>query len=95
MQLSPPKEKPRDLQQSAGLEGNDFQKYKEILEPNSTQSKAEFTLIAKLALASHCVHRLAGGGFLVTKYGLVYEAKTFADLEAFAVRLGVVGGSLQ
>jgi hypothetical protein len=53
------------------------------------QSKAESSLRALLALAGHSVHPLREGGYLVAKWGYTYQADDIADLQAFAVRLGV------
>ena len=51
--------------------------------------KAIATLIAKLAIWGHAVHKLADGGFLVCKYGYTHHATDLEGLRAFAVRLGV------
>lgn len=51
--------------------------------------KALATQIAQLAMRGHAVHQLKDGGFLVCKYGHTYHAPDFADLQAFARRLGV------
>lgn len=53
------------------------------------QSKAIATQIAELAIRGHAVHQLKGGGFLVCKYGYTHHAPDFAELQAFARRLGV------
>ena len=52
--------------------------------------KAVATLIARLALAGHVVHKLADGGFLVSKYGYTHHAKDFEALQSFAKKLGVI-----
>ena len=52
-------------------------------------SKAIATQVAELSIRGHAAHHLKDGGFLVCKYGYCYEAKDFADLKAFACRLGV------
>ena len=52
-------------------------------------SKAIATQIAELAIAGHAVHTLANGGYLVCKYGHTFHADDFAELQAFARRLGV------
>jgi hypothetical protein len=57
--------------------------------PSPDATKAISTLTAKLALAGHAVHETADSGFFVSKYGMSYFAKDFADLEGFAKRLGV------
>ncbi len=56
---------------------------------NQRRSKAESTLCAVLALAGHSVHPLRDGGYFVAKWGYTYQADDIADLQAFAVRLGV------
>lgn len=53
-------------------------------------SKPEATVIAHLALAGHTVHRLAAGGWLVTKYGHVRECSDLESLEQFAKRVGAM-----
>ena len=53
------------------------------------QSKAIATQTAELALRGHAVHQLKDGGFLVCKYGHTSHANDFAELQAFARRLGV------
>lgn len=52
-------------------------------------SKAIATQVAQLALRGHAVHQLKNGGFLVCKYGHTFHANDFAELKAFARRLGV------
>lgn len=52
-------------------------------------SKAIATQVAELAIRGHAVHQLKDGGFLVCKYGHTFHAIDFADLQAFARRLGV------
>jgi hypothetical protein len=52
-------------------------------------SKAEATQIAELAIWGHAVRWLKDGGFLVCKYGHTFHAIDFAELQAFASRLGV------
>lgn len=52
-------------------------------------SKAIATQVAELALRGHAVHQLKDGGFLVCKYGHSFHAIDFAELQAFARRLGV------
>lgn len=51
--------------------------------------KAIATQVAELAIRGHAVHQLKDGGFLVCKYGHIFHAIDFADLQAFARRLGV------
>ena len=52
-------------------------------------SKAIATQVAELAIRGHAVQQLIDGGFLVCKYGLTFHANDFAELQAFARRLGV------
>ena len=56
-----------------------------------TDEKRIATLSAKFALAGHAVHRLLDGGFLVCKFGHTRHATNLAELQAFAVRVGVLG----
>ena len=53
------------------------------------RAKDTVTLIAQFALAGHTVHRSDTGDFLVCRYGLSRWCKDFAELRAFAVRVGV------
>jgi len=53
------------------------------------KSKAIANQIARLALAGHHVHKGTEGDYLVCKYGLSRWCKDFAELRAFAVKLGV------
>ena len=58
--------------------------------PTGTRhSKAIATQVAELAIRGHAVHQLKDGGFLVCKYGHTFHANDFAELQAFARRLGV------
>ena len=52
-------------------------------------SKAITTQVAELALRGHAVHQSKDGGFLVCKFGHIFHANDFAELQAFARRLGV------
>ena len=54
-----------------------------------SRQKETATWIAKLALASHAVHKLKNGDFICCKYNLSYYAKNFDDLKAFAIKLGL------
>ena len=51
--------------------------------------KAIATQIAKLAMEGHAVHQLKDGDFLVCKDGYTFHEVSFAELQAFAGRLGV------
>lgn len=52
-------------------------------------SKAISTQIAELALAGRAVHAGGIGDFTVCKYGMTRYCEDFAELQAFARRLGV------
>lgn len=52
-------------------------------------TKATASQIARLALAGHHVIRGDRGDFTVTKYGLIRYCANFAELVAFALKLGV------
>lgn len=51
--------------------------------------KAESTLIARLALAGHVVHKGRCDDYTVCKYGYTHYCQDLIELHAFAVRLGV------
>ena len=53
------------------------------------QRKEEATLLARLALAGHVVHRGRCGDYTVCKYGYAHYCQDLIELQAFAVRLGV------
>jgi len=53
------------------------------------RSKAETSLIARLALAGHSVYPLRDGGYLVYKWNYTFHAGDIDELQAFAVRLGL------
>ncbi len=53
------------------------------------QGKAIATQVARLALAGHVVHKGQHDDFTVCKYGLSRYCTDFAELQAFAVKLGV------
>ena len=55
----------------------------------TTIQKAIATQIARLALAGHAVHKGQHGDFIVCKYGMTRYCKDFAELQNFAVKLGV------
>ena len=52
-------------------------------------SKVIASQIERLTLAGHAVHKGTDCDFLVCKYGLSRWCKDFAELQAFAVKLGV------
>ena len=51
--------------------------------------KAIANQIARLALAGHAVQKGQSGDYLVSKYGMSRYCQDFAELQAFAVKLGV------
>lgn len=51
--------------------------------------KAIATQIARLALAGHTVHKGQIGDYLASKYGMTRYCANFAELQAFALKLGV------
>ena len=53
------------------------------------QRKAESTLLARLALAGHVVHRGECNDYTLRKYGYAHYRQDLAELTAFAIRLGV------
>lgn len=55
----------------------------------STDSKAIATQVARLALAGHHVIKGSEGDYTVCKYGMTRYCQDFAELQAFAVKLGV------
>lgn len=52
-------------------------------------SKAVANQIARLALAGHHVIKGNNGDYTVCKYGLTRYCANFAELQAFALKLGV------
>lgn len=68
----------------------DFQITNTVNFPTAAQkSQAIANQIAVLALAGHHVHRGTDGDYLVCKYGLSRWCSDFAELQAFAKKLGV------
>ena len=55
----------------------------------SVPSKEAATQIARLALAGHAVHKGESGDYMVSKYGMSRHGQDFAELQAFALKLGV------
>ena len=55
----------------------------------TTDSKAIANQIARLALAGHHVIKGDRGDYTVCKYGLTRYCANFAELAAFALKLGV------
>ncbi len=57
----------------------------------TTPTPAEVTtLCTRLAMAGHHVIKGTKGDFTVCKYGLTRYCADFAELQAFAVKLGVI-----
>jgi hypothetical protein len=54
------------------------------------QSKAESTLLARLALAGHVVHKGHCNDYLVCKYGFAQYCQDLVTLDGFAQELGVL-----
>jgi hypothetical protein len=52
-------------------------------------SKAESNLIERLVLARHTVHQGRDGDYIVSKYGLSRYCTDLAELQTFAIKLGV------
>ena len=53
----------------------------------SIVSKEVSTLMAKLALAGHAVHKGLDGGFTVSRWAYSYHCKNLDELRDFATRL--------
>ena len=53
------------------------------------RSKAIAMQVAELVIRGHAVYQLKDDGCLVCKYGHTFHAHDFAELQAFARRLGV------
>ena len=53
------------------------------------QRKEESTLLARLALAGHVVHRGNCNDYTVCNYGYAQYCQDLTELTAFAIRLGV------
>lgn len=53
-----------------------------------TESKLLATIIAGCALRGHAVHELAGGEFLISRWGMTRHCPGIAELEAFARQIG-------
>ena len=53
-------------------------------------TKVQATLFNQMAKAGHHVHRLADGSFICAKYGMTRYCADFAELQQFAIRLGVL-----
>jgi hypothetical protein len=93
-QYTPEKEKGLSTPHAEGPSGNpnsatNSTHQETDAQAESTSEKRITTQIAKLALAGHAVHKLKSGGFMVCKYGLTKFCCDFAELHAFARKLGV------
>lgn len=62
----------------------------ERTQPVTTADKRAATLQAQLALRGHVVHRIQGGGFLVTRYNMHRHCGDVESLEAFARQVGAI-----
>lgn len=61
-----------------------------IVSDREQERKHEATLMAKLALRGHAVHRIATGGYLVCRHGYVKHCADLEALQAFAWQVGAV-----
>lgn len=61
-----------------------------IVDSALEKRKAEATLMAKLALRAHAVHRTVDGGYLVCRHGCVKHCADLEALEGFARLVGAV-----
>jgi hypothetical protein len=52
--------------------------------------KTVATLKAQFALRGHAVHEMAGGGFIICRWGLVRACRDLEALQAFARKMGVI-----
>lgn len=62
----------------------------EVAQPSDQAGKRVATLIAQLALRGHVVHRIQGGGFLVTRHSMHRHCVDVESLEAFARQVGAI-----
>ena len=69
--------------------GQDQTTHTEIVDDLDAERKAFATLAAKLALAGFTLHQLAHGGFVVTRWNLVFHTNDLAGVRGFAQRAGV------
>lgn len=60
----------------------------EIVQADADEGKAEATLRAELAREGHQLHRLASGGWLVTRWGLCRELPSLHAVRTFARQVG-------
>jgi hypothetical protein len=65
----------------------DFRSHGQIQQAHD--GKANANQIARLALAGHVIHKGQSGDYLVSKYGMTRYCANFAELAAFAQKLGV------
>ncbi|MDZ4290734.1 MAG: hypothetical protein U1C47_02290 [Hydrogenophaga sp.] len=61
-----------------------------IVSAREQERKHEATLMAKLAIRGHAVHRIATGGYLVCRHGYVKHCADLEALQAFAWQVGAV-----
>lgn len=74
---------------ATGRSAEDSKTDPSIVGEPTDQSKRAATLLAQLALKGHAVHRLEGGAFLVTRWGLVRRCDDLEALQDFARQMGV------
>lgn len=82
------KENAQDTQGIKGAQG--FTVARQEFATRQVPSKEEITLIAKMAMAGHAVHRGKAGDFTACKYGMSRHCDDFAALKRFAILLGVI-----
>lgn len=61
-----------------------------IVSDREQERKHEATLMAKLALRGHAVHRMVEGGYIVVFHGYVKRCADLDALEGFAVQVGAL-----
>lgn len=74
---------------ATGLSANETTDTAIVAQPLE-ERKHEATLMAKLALRGHAVHRMVEGGYIVVFHGYVKRCADLAALEAFARTVGAV-----
>lgn len=84
-----PNAKAPDVASAEGLQEH-HQPTVAIVAPSAEACNAKLTanLIAAFALRGHSVYELAGGGFAVTRWGLVKQVPDLRALSAFARQVG-------
>lgn len=88
--MTPPREcAPEPVAGVRGAEGKEQQAV-EIVPSDADEGKAASTLRAELALQGHQLHRLAGGGWLVSRWGLSRELPSLHAVRTFARQVGAL-----